>query len=289
MGFKQQAQNYYRLAKPGIIYANLLTAVAGYLFASQLHIKVPTFVGLIAGVSLIIAGACVLNNYLDQRIDALMPRTKQRALITGAIKRWQALVFASVLTMSGFIVVLGVQNGVTILLLAIAYIDYVVLYGYAKRHTVYSTHVGTISGAIPLVAGYTAVTGSLDVTAVLLFMLMTTWQMAHFFGIALFRQADYGAAHIPIMSVARGPRVTQQRTIIYMICFLISIMLLRVSASASWITCGILFVLGVIWLIKSIRSRSHIPPEKWGKQVFKFSLVIVLTLSVLLAFDSILV
>jgi len=283
MAFKRQLRNYYILSKPGIIYANILTALAGFLFASKFQGAPSTLLGLIGGLTLVIAGACAYNNYLDRGIDSHMSRTKRRSLVTGDLSNKQALVFATAVTLLGALLLLLTQNAVTVLLAAIAFVDYVVVYGWSKRKSVHGTLVGCVSGAIPLVAGYTAVTGSFDVTAGLLFALMVAWQMVHFYGIALYRLEDYMAAGIPVMPAVHGAKTTQYQSVAYIIMFLLISLLLVARGDVGAIAGGALTVLAAVWLYRALRSYSLVTATVWGKQTFIFSLNVMLAMSVLLS------
>src|SRR5262249_4458865 len=148
---------------------------------------------LLVGMGLIIASACIFNNYIDRELDAKMARTQKRALVTHEISVAAALLFAIALGAAGF-VVLSRTNPLTVAVGPTAIITYVIFYGWARRHSVHGTLVGTIPGAASLVAGYTAATGRLDTAAWLLFAIMVVWQMAHFYSIATYRLADYKAA-----------------------------------------------------------------------------------------------
>lgn len=276
-------RDYYILSKPGIVYANVITAVAGYCMASKLHFKWMTLISLTIGLGLIIAGACAFNNFLDQGIDARMKRTKKRGLVTGALTNRQALSYATFVTVAG-VAILGVtQNILTTVLAVIALFDYVVLYGIGKRRTVHGTLVGCISGAIPLVAGYTAVTNRLDGGAWLLFVLMVAWQMAHFYGIALYRLGDYKAAKIPVMPAVYGERSTKLQALGYIVAFIISCLLLGLLGYIGWLATIVLLALGVVWLVRSLNSYAKLAADIWGKQVFLFSLIVMLVMSVALA------
>src|SRR5262245_51510744 len=94
-------RDYYSLSKPGIVYGNALTAAAGFFFGSHFGINVPTLLMMLVGNSAIVAAGCVFNNYLDRDIDARMERTKFRALVSGNITPYNALVFAFVLLCVG--------------------------------------------------------------------------------------------------------------------------------------------------------------------------------------------
>jgi protoheme IX farnesyltransferase len=150
--FKQ----YYVLTKPGIIYGNLFAAIAGFFLASRGDVSITLFIATMLGLSCIIASACVCNNIMDRKIDAKMMRTKRRALATGIITPFQAIVYGAVLGLVGSAILIYFVNllawGVAIL----GWIGYVVVYGIAKRITSYATEIGSIPGAMPPVVGYSA-------------------------------------------------------------------------------------------------------------------------------------
>ena len=129
-----------------------------------------------------------------------MTRTKHRALPKGLISPYSALIYALFLGLIGFGVVMVYTNLLTTSITAFAFIAYVVLYGIGKYRSIHGTLVGSISGAMPPVIGYCAVSNQLDVAAFLLFIIMVFWQMAHFFSIALYRLNDYKMASIPSLT-----------------------------------------------------------------------------------------
>ncbi|MDB5181323.1 MAG: protoheme farnesyltransferase, partial [Candidatus Saccharibacteria bacterium] len=195
---------YYRLTKPGIIYGNLLTAIGGFLFGAQGDINPYLLVAMSVGTSMIIASACVFNNYIDRDIDAYMARTKKRALVSKQISPTKALIFGGALGLIGVIVLYCFTNIPTLALGIIGFVSYVFLYTFSKRRTVYSTLIGSISGSTPIAAGYTAATGQFDSAALILFLIMAIWQLPHFYAIGIFRRDDYAAAGVPILSVVKG-------------------------------------------------------------------------------------
>src|SRR5579864_8916638 len=99
-------RNYYLLTKPGIIYGNLLTAVAGLFLASKGTVHIGFFVETLLGIAFVIASACVVNNYTDRDIDRKMERTKKRALVTKAISVKSAIIYAIILGMIGFAILI---------------------------------------------------------------------------------------------------------------------------------------------------------------------------------------
>jgi len=279
-------KTYYRLAKPGIVYGNLLSAAAGFLLASKGVIQPLVFVGLLAGMALIMGSACVLNNIIDRGIDKKMKRTKTRALVTGKVSAVSASVYGAVLGITGFTLLATLTNWLTVALGAVAFFLYVVVYGIAKRRTIYSTLIGSIPGALPPAAGYVAVTNVFDGGAWLLLLALMAWQMAHFYSIAIYRRKEYQAADLPIMSVKKGVDTTRQQILFYIFVFIIITFLFTYFSYT-----GIIFAIGmllisVMWLLKGWRGLTTKDSEKWARQMFGFSLKVLLVFCLLLSVDA---
>jgi protoheme IX farnesyltransferase len=284
---KSTIQTYYKLTKPGIVYGNAVTALAGFLLASKGHIHFFLLIETLLGISFVIASACVLNNYIDKDIDKKMARTKNRALVTGAVSGRNALIYMVFLGMIGALFMLQ-TNILTIVLGTIAFVDYIFFYAIAKRTSVYSTIVGSISGAMPPVAGYTAVTNHFDMGAFLLFLILVCWQMPHFYAIAIFRLKDYTSAHIPILPAIQGLPKTKIHMVLYCIAFIVSTLLLPMFHYTKYTYAITMLLLGSYWLFLCIKGFYAIDDIKWAKNVFRFSLILILVFSLLLSFNVIL-
>lgn len=282
----EKLKAYYTLTKPGIIRGNVLTAIAGFLFASQGSVAWVGLVYLLAGVILVIASACVMNNYFDKSIDAKMERTKKRALVTGRISNTSALLFAAILAVVGFVLLVVGTNWLTVCVGIVAFISYAFVYTYAKRKTVYGTIIGSLPGSLSLVAGYTAVTGSLDVTVAILFSIMAIWQMPHFYAIAIYRKAEYKAAGMPVFSIIKGTQKTKQHIVAYIALFGLAAVCLTVFGGASVAYGIVMAALSIWWLWYAIKGFSAQNTESWAKGVFGISLVVLLVFSGLLAIDN---
>lgn len=231
------------------------------------------------GTAFIIAAACVVNNYLDRGIDAKMARTKQRAIAAGRVSAAEALIYAATLLTCGTAMLWLKVNALTALVGLSGFLAYTLLYSLAKRRSHHGTLVGTISGATPPVAGYTAVTNQLDSAAVLLFVLLVAWQMPHFYAIALYRQKQYKAAGIPVLPLVKGTRRTRVEMIIYVVIFLCAGLLLTVLGHTGYLFAGLVAGVGATWLAKATRA-SALSDEAWGKQMFLFSLKALLIVCV---------
>ncbi|HEU4966151.1 MAG TPA: heme o synthase [Candidatus Saccharimonadales bacterium] len=271
---------YYHLTKPGIIYSNAMTAVSGYIFASLWHVQPLVLLSLVAGTMLLIASACVLNNYIDRPLDRRMKRTQKRALVTGAVSGRSALLFALALGVLGFVVLRG-TNALTVVIGLLAVFSYVVLYGLAKRYSVHGTLVGTLPGAASLVAGYTAVTGRLDLTALLLCLVMVAWQMPHFYAIAVRRLDDYKNAGLPVWPVRYGIQSAARQVAVYIMVFMAAGLLLTLTGHEGVIFAAGILCLGVLWLRRAWRGlRTH--NDHWARETFLFSLIALVVLAMLL-------
>jgi len=269
----------YAALKPERTYANVMTTGAGFLFACGWHIDWPLLVYVLLGTTLIVMSACAANNCTDRNLDARMPRTQERPTVTGVLSVRTLAYVAVILGLAGFAILAVHVNWLTVLVGAIGYVDYVVLYAWAKRTTVHSTLIGTISGAMPIVAGYTAVTGRFGTTALLLGLVMVFWQMPHFYAIGIFRREDYAAAKLPIWPVQKGVRSTQYWILVYTALYLAAVVALGVVGNAGVVFTVALGLLGVYWLVLGLKGFRTLKPVKWAHGMFGFSLVTLLVLS----------
>jgi len=202
---------YYRLAKPGIVYGNALMYAAGFFLASNDGIDWLLFFAGLAGLSFVIAGACVFNNIADRELDARMPRTKKRALVTGEISVRAATAFAYALSITGLLELYLLTTYSAFLAAAVGFGVYVFAYTPLKPKTKYALFIGAVAGATPPVVGYAAVADRYDGWALLLFVLLFLWQLPHFISIAFYRYEDYAAGGVPLF--ARAPKNDKERKI----------------------------------------------------------------------------
>jgi protoheme IX farnesyltransferase len=273
----------YSALKPERTYANVMTTGAGFLFACRWHIDWPLLIHALLGTTLIVMSACAANNCTDRDLDTRMPRTRERPTVTGVLSVRYLAFTAVVLGLVGFAILAVHVNWLTVVVGAIGYVDYVVLYAWSKRTTVYSTLIGTISGAMPLTAGYTAATGRFDMTALLLALIMVFWQLPHFYAIGIYRLADYKAGGLPIWPVVKGVRSTQYWILVYTALYLAAVVALSVFADAGVVFSVVLGVLALYWLWRGVAGFRTLHPAKWARGMFGFSLVTLLVLSAGLA------
>lgn len=280
---KHIVRAYLHLLKPGITISNTMSAIAGYFLGVSVvgYFDGPIMAGLVVGIAGVIGSACVANNVLDEKIDAKMKRTKKREVVTGVISKRAALLYSVFLAVTGFTLIFVLTNFLTGILGVIAYVSYVAVYGAAKRTTVWSTVIGTVPGALPLVAGYTALTGRLDVAAGILFLMMVFWQLGHFYAIAMFRRDDYAAAGLPVWSVTKGLASAKRQLFLFVVLFLLTAPLLSVIGYTGVVYAVAMTGAATIWVIHGMRRSEN--ATAWARHMFFVSLIVLLVMSLLIA------
>jgi protoheme IX farnesyltransferase len=286
----QTLLTYYRLVKPGIIYGNSLNLLAGFLLASGIVGRF-YFWRLIAvglGSACVIGSGCVYNNYIDRDIDTKMARTKKRAFATHSIPVGAGLTFGTVLLAAGFGFLALWTNWLTVLVGAVGFFFYVVMYSFFKRTSIHGTLVGSVSGAIPPVAGYTAVTNHFDGAAWILFMILVTWQMPHFYAIAMYRLKDYANAGLPVWPVKKGMHSTKVQITIWVALFTLAAVCMTLKGYTGNIYLIGALILGVVWFRKALKGFRAKDDVKWARGMFFFSLIVTLGIDALLAVGALL-
>lgn len=285
-------KKYYTLTKPGIIYGNMLTVVVGFFLASSGTIDWWLLLQVILGLACIIASGCVFNNYIDRDIDALMQRTKNRVLVRGDMRPKHALVYGVLLGVVGISILAVYTNSVAVIVSIVGLFVYVVIYSmYLKRSSIHSALIGGISGAVPPVVGYVAVSGTLDMGAALLFIILVVWQMPHSFAIAIFRLNDYQAAKIPVLPVVKGIYITKVQMSIYTVLFVLATCLLFMFEYVGTLYLVTMVTVGVVWTLMTLQGlngKNH-DDALWAKKVFMFSIIVLLVWCIVIMVERLLV
>ncbi len=283
----EHIKTYFELTKPGIVLSNTLAVIAGAFLAGSTLDSIPlmAFLGVVVGTALVIASAGVINNYTDRSIDAQMARTKSRALASGQFSGVTALTYGVILGLLGFGLLIVFTNLLTVMLGLLAYVVYTVLYGIAKRASEHGTLVGSIAGALPPVAGYTAITNHLDVATLLLFVIWVAWQMAHFYSIAIFRRAEYQAAGVPLLTVVRGVRPAKEQIVIYAAAYIVAIFELTIAGYTGVTFMLVMAAVGAVWLalsIKLLQTSDEHREIRGARRLFGFSLITLIIMCLMI-------
>jgi len=274
-------RRYFELTKPKVVALILFTALVGMLLATPGMVPLPTlFFGLL-GIGLCAGAGAALNHVVDQRIDALMDRTRERPLPSGDLDARHAVVFAIGLAAVSMLVLVVFVNPLTAFLTFVAFIGYAVIYTmYLKRATPQNVVWGGIAGAMPPLLGWTAVTGEISVEGLLLALLVFVWTPPHFWALAIKRRDEYARADVPMLPVTHGLAYTKLQILIYsLLLFWVSLMPFMIHMSGPLYLVGALG-LGLGFVYQSVRLlRSE--GDALAMKTFGYS---VLYLSVLFAF-----
>ena len=268
------AGDYVALMKPRVMSLVVFTALTGLAVApGHLHAAVGFTALLCIAVGAGAAGA--LNMWYDADIDAMMTRTARRPVPMGRIQPGEALAFG--LTLAGFaVVVLGLLvNALAAALLAFTIFFYVAIYTVGlKRSTPQNIVIGGVAGAFPPMIGWTAVTGSLSLEPVLLFLIIFMWTPPHFWALALYRTEDYARAGIPMLPVVAGDRSTRRHIMLYTLILVPLGVAPWLAGFAGVLYGGIALVTGAIMLTLAwqVLNERH-PAERASHNLFAFSIL----------------
>ncbi len=237
-------RDYYVLTKPGVVQLLVFTAVVGMFLATPGLVPLDALIAGSLGIGLAAAAGAVVNQILDQRIDAQMARTRNRPLPQGRVGERDALAFALGLGLAGLVVLVLFVNVLTAALTFLSLIGYAIVYTvFLKRATPQNIVIGGAAGAAPPVLGWAAVTNTIDPHALLLFLIIFTWTPPHFWALAIARRSDYERADIPMLPVTHGIELTKSFVVYYTILLILVTVLPYLTGMT-----GPLYVFGALLL-----------------------------------------
>jgi protoheme IX farnesyltransferase len=280
-------RDYIHLTKPGILRSNLIAAFAGFWVASQGDIQWGLFIYMLIGTTLVMASSCVFNNFLDRDYDGLMERTSHRPLPSGRISATRVFIYASILGALGLLVLFLLTKPLAAWLGIVGMVVYVIIYtAWLKRTSTLSTVIGSFSGAMPPIIGYTAVTGSMDAGAWILFGFLFLWQCPHFWALGIRRMEEYRAAGFQILPVVKGVHRTKVQMIPYVVLLIPVSSLLYFLDYAGIYYLMTALVMGVLWLLLCLAGFVTKDDNRWAKRTFMFSIYYLLIVLVVMILDT---
>ncbi|EPP5333210.1 heme o synthase [Vibrio harveyi] len=282
-------KSYLSITKPGIIFGNLISVAAGFFLAAKSEpANFLLLLTTLVGVGLVIASGCVVNNIFDRDIDQKMKRTQNRELVMGNINIDAAFVYALVLLLNGTALLFQLVNPLSAVVVLLGYVFYVFFYTmWYKRNSVYGTLVGSISGAVPPLVGYLAVTNYISLEAILLFIMFCFWQMPHSYAIAMFRMQDYRDAGIPVLPVKEGITKAHQHMKAYVVAFSAVAIGLFMLGEAGYEYLAVSAAVCFMWTRVTFQKVNYNNYIQWSKVVFKVSLLVVMSISGVLGLELI--
>lgn len=298
VGTLEKLKAVWELGKPKVLSLLLVSTACPMMLASDGRVSLFHICIAIIGGSLVSASASVINCIWDMDIDTIMSRTKNRPLVTGTLTPTFAAGYALVLGFLGIILLALYLNPLSASLALVGHLFYVFVYTiWLKRSTPQNIVIGGAAGAIPPLVGWAAVTNSIELTPVLMFLLVFLWTPPHFWALALNKNDDYQRAGIPMLPVVSGERVTHLQMLMYAIALIPTSALLALSSSTYSIYSLILYIGLSVYFAKLnydlyVLGRKLPSPEidekktKLAWKIFGFSILYLFVVFFAMVFDS---
>jgi protoheme IX farnesyltransferase len=211
-----RAGQFYRLTKPRVVSLIVFTAIIGMFLATPGMVPLGVLVAGTVGIALTAGAAAAFNCLVEQKLDAVMARTRARPLPRGEVTSLETLVFAGVVGGIGLFTLHRWVNDLTMWLTLATFVGYAIIYTVVlKPMTPQNIVIGGASGAMPPVLGWAAVTGEIAPEALLLFLIIFAWTPPHFWALALYRKHEYARAGVPMLPVTHGDRFTRLHVLLY--------------------------------------------------------------------------
>jgi protoheme IX farnesyltransferase len=255
-GLLHRLRQFYALTKPRVVSLIVFCAVIGMLLAVPAGVAlplVPLFAATV-GIALVAGAAAAINCLVEQKIDAVMARTRGRPLPLGEVNSAETLVFASIVGGAGLWLLNSWVNPLTMWLTLATFVGYAIIYTVIlKPATPQNIVIGGASGAMPPVLGWAAMTGSVTPDALLLFLIIFTWTPPHFWALALYRTEEYAKAGLPMLPVTHGEKFTRLQVLLYTIIMVASTLLPFVYRMSGWIYLVSAVLLGLVFIYYAAR------------------------------------
>ncbi|MGI9060923.1 MAG: heme o synthase [Ktedonobacteraceae bacterium] len=218
---RQTIANYVDLMKPHVTVLLLGVTAAAMAIAKQGLPPLLLVILTLLGGAMAAGSANCINCYIDRDIDQIMGRTQRRSLPSGRVEPRQALVFGIILGIAAFIILTVFVNLLSALLACSAILFYVFVYTLGlKRTSTQNIVIGGAAGAVPVLVGWAAITGTVGIPAIWLFAIIFFWTPPHFWALSLLIQKDYEKANIPMLPVVKGAAETRRQILLYSLLLL---------------------------------------------------------------------
>jgi protoheme IX farnesyltransferase len=272
-GRLRRLRQFLALTKPRVVSLIVFTAVIGMVLAAPGLPPLDAVVFGTLGIALVAGAAAAINCLVEQKIDAVMARTRNRPLPRGEISPLQTLVFAGTVGIAGLGILYTAVNALTMWLTLATFVGYAIVYTVLlKPATPQNIVIGGASGAMPPILGWAAVANEVTPEALLLFLIIFVWTPPHFWSLALYRAKEYAKAGLPMLPLTHGPEYTRLMIVLYT-AVLFAVTLLPYAIRMS----GVLYLaaamaLGAVFLAYAVRLYRRYS-DALARRTFRFSIV----------------
>ena len=265
-------RQFVSLTKPRVVSLIVFCAAIGMFLATPGMVPPGLLLSAIFGIWLVAASAAAINCLVEQKIDAVMTRTRSRPLPRGDLTSRQTLVFAGAIGGAGLWTLYALVNPLTMWLTFGTFVGYAVIYTVLlKPSTPQNIVIGGASGAMPPVLGWAAVTGDVAPEALLLFLIIFAWTPPHFWALALYRTEDFARAGLPMLPVTHGQRFTRLYVLLYSLVLFASSLLPFAYGMSGWIYLAAALALSGVFVVYAIRLYVSYS-DALARRTFRYSI-----------------
>jgi len=278
-------RDYYEMCKPRVVMLMILTAMVGMFLAVPGMVPLDVLILGNIGIALVAGSGAVVNHLIDHRVDSLMKRTHNRPIPQGRVDPKQAAIFAAAIGVAGMLILLVWVNALSAWLTLASFVGYAFIYtGYLKRATPQNIVIGGLSGAMPPLLGWSAVTGTIEPGALILVLIIFAWTPPHFWALAIHRKEEYAKTGIPMLPVTHGEHVTKLHIILYTIIMILITLLPYLTGMSGpiYLLAAIVLGLGFLWWSLILMFK---PKPSTAMDTFQYSIVYLMVLFIVLLTD----
>lgn len=277
--------DFYEMCKPRVVMLMLLTSLVGMFLAVPGMLPLDILIFGNIGIALVASSGAVVNHLIDRKIDLVMKRTHNRPVAQGRVEPRIAALFATVIGVAGMAILLLLVNPLCAWLTLASFVGYAFIYtGYLKHATPQNIVIGGLSGAMPPLLGWSAVTGSIEPDALILVLIIFAWTPPHFWALAIHRKDEYAKSGVPMLPVTHGEKVTKIHILIYTAV----LMLVSIFPYFSGMS-GMLYLVSALFLGAGFMVWSSLlmfrPKPTTAMDTFRYSIVYLALLFMALMVD----
>ena len=278
-------RDYYEMCKPRVVMLMILTSLVGMFLAVPGMVPFDVLLFGNLGIALVAASGAVVNHFIDRKIDIKMKRTHNRPLPQGRVDPRGTIIFAIAIGVMGMSILLVWVNPLCAWLTLASFIGYAFIYtGYLKHATPQNIVIGGLSGAMPPLLGWSAVTGSIEPDALILVLIIFAWTPPHFWALALHRKDEYAKSGVPMLPVTHGEQVTKVHIIAYTGILLVvsSMPYFSGMSGVFFLACAMILGAGFLFFSWLLMIR---PGPTTAMDTFRYSIVYLALLFIALLVD----
>jgi heme o synthase len=278
-------RQYWSLTKPRVVALIVFTAVIGMFLAVPGAVPLQALLAGTFGIALVAGAAAAVNCLVEQKIDAIMARTRGRPLPRGQVNSLETMVFAGVVGGIGLATLYHWVNALTMWLTLATFVGYAVVYTVIlKPNTPQNIVIGGTSGAMPPVLGWAAATGHVTPEALSLFLIIFAWTPPHFWSLALYRKHEYAKAGVPMLPVTHGDKFTRLHVLLYTIILFACALLPFVIRMSGVIYLAAAIGLGAWFMWYAVKIYTDYS-DQLARRTFRFSIFYLTALFAALLVD----